>query len=97
MKQALPSNLNYKDCPVLIHKFSKNFGQMIFDYNLMLKKLDSDINQKSVDNCKQLGPFLNPTFQYVIKEDSSIIKQEDLQNIMNKGAKFHQIFCGYEL
>ena len=61
---------------------------MIFKYNLILKRLDSDINWKPVCSCKQLGPFVNPTYQHVITEDLSIIKQDDLQIIMNKGANF---------
>ena len=88
VKQALPSNLNYNDSPVLTYKFSKTIGQIIFNYNLILKKLDSDINWKPVCNCKQLGPFVNPTYKHVITGDLSIIKQDDLQIIMNKGANF---------
>ena len=55
MKQALPSNLSYNDSPVLTYKFSKTIGETIFNYNLILKRLDSGINWKSVCNCKQLG------------------------------------------
>ena len=85
MKQALPSNLNYNDTPVLTYtNFQKTIGQMIFNYNLILKRLDSDMNWKPVCNYKQLGPFVNPTYQHVITGDLSIINQEDLQNIMNK-------------
>ena len=50
MRQALPSNLNYNDSPVLTYKFKKTIGQMIFNYNLILKRLDSDINWKLVCN-----------------------------------------------
>ena len=32
VKQALPSNLNCNDSPVLTYKFSKTIGQMIFNY-----------------------------------------------------------------
>ena len=88
VKQALPSNLNYNDSPVLAYKFSKTIGQMVFNYNLILKRLDSDIDWKPVCNCKQLGPFVNPTYKHVITGDFSIIKQDDLQIIMNKGANF---------
>ena len=42
---------------------------MIFNYNLILKRLDSDINWKPVRNCKQLGPFVNPTYKHVITGD----------------------------
>ena len=95
MKQTISSNLNYNEPPVLTYKFSETIGQMIFNYNLILKRLDSDINWKPVCNCKQLGTFVNPTYQHVITGDLSIIKHEDLQNIINKGAKFrlsHQQF-----
>jgi len=51
VKQALPSNLNYNHSPVLTYKFSKTIGQMIFNYNLILKRLESDINWKPVCNC----------------------------------------------
>ena len=44
VKQTLPSNLNYNDSPVLTDKFSKTIGQITFNYNLILKRLDSDIN-----------------------------------------------------
>ena len=69
VKQALPSNLNYNDSQVSTYKFLKTIGQMIFNYNLILKRLDSDINWKPVCNCKQLGPFVNPTYQHVITVD----------------------------
>ena len=86
MKQALPSNLNYNDSPVLTEKFSKTIGETIFNYNLILKRLDSGINWKPVCNCKQLGPFVSPIYQHVVTEDMSIIKQDDLQMIICKNS-----------
>ena len=65
VKQALPSNLNYNDIRVLTYKLSKTIGKIIFNYNLILKRLDSDINWKLVCNCKQLGPFVNLTYKHV--------------------------------
>ena len=47
--------------------------------------MDSDINWKPVCNCKQLGPL---TYQHAITGDMSIIKQDDLQIIRNKGGHF---------
>ena len=85
VKRALPSHLNYNDSPVLTYKFSKTIGQFIFNYNLIPKILDSDINWKPDCNCKQLGPFVNLNYKHVITGDLSIIKQDDLQIIMNKG------------
>ena len=80
--------MNYNDSQVLTYKFSKTIGQIIFNYNLILKRLDSDINWKPFCNCKQLGPFLNPTYKHAITGDLSIIKQDDLGIIMNKGDNF---------
>ena len=37
----------------------------------------------------QLGGICKSTYQDIITRDLSIIKQDDLQNIMNKGDKFH--------
>ena len=32
---------------------------------------------------------MNPTYKHVMTGDLSVIKQDDLQIIMNKGANFH--------
>jgi len=51
VKNVLPSN--YKDSPILKYEFPKTIGQMTFNYNLILRKLDKESNWKPVCNCEQ--------------------------------------------
>jgi hypothetical protein len=89
VKQALPSNLNYKNNPIITYKFSKMIGQMIFNYNLMLKNFDMNSNWKPACKCEKFLSFVNPTYKHFMTGDLAIIKQIDLQSIRKVGAKFH--------
>ena len=88
VKNALPCNLVYNGSPILTYKFSKTIGQMIFNYNSILKKLDRGSNWKPVCNCEQFLPYVDQTYEHIVTGDLSIIKHRDLQNIMKMGAKF---------
>ena len=85
LKHSLPGNLNNKNNPIITYKFSKTLGQMKFNYNLILKKFDKDGNWKPVCNCEQFLSFVNSTYKHIITGDLEIIKQLDLQSIMEMG------------
>ena len=97
LKATLPSNLKYKELPMVSYKFSHNIGHTLFNYNNVLRNLSaSEIVGTTTCDCLTntvLRPFVYTPHGHVHTGNLDIIGLPELKTLMHKGANFRE--CPY--
>jgi hypothetical protein len=93
IKATIPTQCKYKKLPIIYYKYERNISQTIFNYNKCTKETKfTTIEELNNIPCVCRQPinqtFVNRQYGHIITGDLTIVKNEHLRTVMQRGAKF---------
>lgn len=91
VSEKIPDYFVNKDAPSLCYKYTKTIASKVFNHKQVCKEFDNSKGTATYPcECNLNSRFIHPQLGHVVTGDLSLVKNNQLRDIMKKGPKFRE-------